>query len=157
MKRLLLTLTVFCCALIVSCKKDNKTVVNDLFIGAFKQGNNWVAKPSTGIIPSTDSLQVQGFKQVGEENLIFKIKFTGKGTYSLKGAQATYFTTLGMDAITSNYKLDDTQTNTVTVNSFNVATGIASGTFEMNFLRTYGSGDAKISFTGGKFYIYVPN
>lgn len=156
MKKLLLAGLVFYCMLIFGCKKDNQNVVEDLFIGAFKNGSNWVAKPTAGYFSGKDSLQLLGFKSAGEENLIINLKFRGTGTYPVKLGQAHYFTTVGMDAVTGNYKLDTTLSNIVSIKGFDVSTGIANGSFQLNFVKTSGGGDNKLSFTGGKFYVYVP-
>jgi hypothetical protein len=156
MKKLFLAGLAFYCALIVACKKDNQNAVNDLFIGAIKNGNNWVAKPNANYLSNKDSLQIRGFKAAGEESLYFNLNFRGKGTYAIKLGQSGYFTTLGMDAITGSYKLDTTLTNTVTIRNFDIATNIANGTFQLNFIKTNGNGADKLSFTGGKFYVYVP-
>jgi hypothetical protein len=156
MKKLLIAGIAFCCLLIYSCKKDNQNVVADLFIGAMRHGAAWVAKPNAYYLSNKDSLQIRGFKAAGEESLYFNLKFSGKGTYSIKSGQSQYYTTIGLDAITGSYKLDTTLTNTVTINNFDVATNIANGTFQLNFIKTSGVGADKLSFTGGKFYVYVP-
>jgi len=155
MKKLLLTGLAFCCILIAACKKENKNIAAELFIGAMKSGSTWAGKPAASYIPGTDTLQVQGFQASGEENLYFKLKFSKEGTYSLNSpAQAGFYTTVGMDVITSNYKLDTTLTNTVTIRNYNIYTNIANGTFQLNFVKTDGTA-SKLSFTGGQFYIYV--
>ena len=155
MKKLLLTGLAFCCILIAACKKDNKNVAAELFIGAMKSGNNWAGKPDASYLPGTDTLLVRGFQASGEENLYFKLKFSSEGTYSLRlPAEGGFYTTVGMDVITSNYKLDTTLANTVTIRNYNIYTNIANGTFRLNFIKTDGTA-SKLSFTGGQFYIYV--
>jgi hypothetical protein len=156
MKKLFLAGLAFYCALIIACKKDNQNVVEDLFIGAMKNGSNWVAKPEANYISGKDSLQIRGFKAAGEESLFFNLKFMGKGAYSIKAGQSQYYTTIGLDVFTSHYKLDTTLTNTVTIRDFDIYTNIANGTFQLNFIKTSGNGADKLHFTGGNFYVYVP-
>ncbi|HVW96354.1 MAG TPA: hypothetical protein VHA56_10350 [Mucilaginibacter sp.] len=157
MKKLLPVAVLICGLLFYSCKKDNQNVVEDLFIGAFKNGSSWVGKPSAGYLPDRDSLQVSGIKQPGEENLYFRLNTLAKGSHSIKAGQAGFYTTLGGDAITADYILDTTQANTVVIRDFDYTTNIANGTFQLYFTKISGTGDNKVSFTGGKFYVYVPD
>jgi hypothetical protein len=156
MKKPLLAITFICCLIFASCKKDNQNVVNDLFMGAFKNGQAWVGRPFAGYLPGKDSVQVGGFKAAGEETLYFNLKTLSKGTYNIKPGQAAYQTTIGMDVITGNYKIDTTLTNTVTIRDFDVSTNVVNGTFQLNFLRIGGAGPDKLSFTDGKFYAVFP-
>ncbi|MCO5947448.1 DUF6252 family protein [Mucilaginibacter flavidus] len=156
MKKLLLAVPFICCLVFTGCKKDNQNVVNDLFMGAFKNGQAWVGQPFAGYLAGKDSVQVGGFKATGEETLYFNLKALSKGTYTIKPGQAVYFTTIGMDAVTGNYKIDATLTNTVTIRDFNVATNIVNGTFLLNFVKVSGAGPDKLSFTEGKFYALMP-
>ncbi|ASU32465.1 DUF6252 family protein [Mucilaginibacter xinganensis] len=156
-RKLLLAVLTFYCLFVVACKKENKNVAQDLFMGAFKNGGNWVAAPNADYFSGKDSLQIIGFKAAGEETLQINLKFRGKGNYAVKQGQAHYYTTIGRDVVTGEYKLDTTNTNNVMVQNFDVYSNIMSGTFELNFVKTYGGGPDKLSFSGGKFYIYVPD
>jgi hypothetical protein len=141
-----------------SCKKDNQpNPVQDLFVGANFQGINWLAQP-TARIENGDSLRVMGFHSQGNEYLVFKIRFTGIGTDTLKKAnQASYYTTDGSGATTSNYKLDVTKTNTVTITSFAPTIAIAEGDFQLNFVKTSGGSgfNNTATFANGKLWVQV--
>ncbi|MEP6612016.1 MAG: DUF6252 family protein [Mucilaginibacter sp.] len=156
MKKLLPAIPFICCLIFTGCKKDNPNVVNDLFMGAYKNGQAWVGKPFAGYLAGKDSVQVGGFKAAGEETLFFNLKTLSKGTYAIKPGQAFYHTTIGMDVITGDYKLDATSTNTVTIRNFDVATNVVNGAFVLNFVKVSGSGPDKLSFTDGKFYAVMP-
>jgi hypothetical protein len=159
MKKILIAVSVFCTVLAFSCKKSNENPAANLFIVADFQGINWLAQPSTSYTPNRDTIKIQGFRATGEQNLVFKIRFNGMGNYTLKGGQASYYTTLGSDAITSNYKLDTTKTNTVTITGFNMYTNIATGKFQLNFVKTAGGSafSNTANFTNGQFWIQLPN
>jgi hypothetical protein len=156
MKKLLLTMPFICCLIFTACKKDNQNVVNDLFMGAYKNGQAWVGKPFAGYLAGKDSVQLGGFKAAGEETLFFNLKTLSKGTYTIKPGQAFYHTTIGMDVFTGDYKLDAALTNTVTIRNFNVATNVVNGAFVLNFVKVSGTGPDKLSFTDGKFYAVMP-
>jgi len=142
-----------------SCKKDNQpNPVQDLFVGAKFQGINWLGQPSTSI-ENGDTLKVIGFRSEGNEYLVFRIRFKGVGTDTLKNAsQASYYTTDGSGAKTSSYKLDVTKTNTVTITSFDPSIDIAQGDFQMNFVKTSGGSafNNTAAFANGKLWVQVP-
>ncbi|HTD98659.1 MAG TPA: DUF6252 family protein [Mucilaginibacter sp.] len=157
MKTILLAMLAFCCMLTFSCKKDSHNPADDLFIGANKKGTNWLVKyPGTIYTPNKDTLLMHGTK--GDEQITLKIPFHGVGTYQLKGDQAIYYTTAGGSAITSQYQPDTTKTNTLTVTSFYVSTGIVKGNFELNLKKITGAPtlDNALSFTNGKLWIELP-
>ncbi|HEY5325534.1 MAG TPA: DUF6252 family protein [Mucilaginibacter sp.] len=159
MKKILFAASAFLVLFSISCKKNNQNPVADLFIGATKNNSAWIAQPSTGYFANRDSLTIRGFHATGEETIVLRLGFKGKGSYILKANQALYETTVGLDAITSSYKLDTTKTNTLTVTSFNPYTNIATGSFTASFVKTYGvaSYPNNISFTNGKFWIELPD
>jgi hypothetical protein len=157
MKKLLIAAIALGSVLTFSCKKDYQQP-HQLFIGATLKNVSWIAQPTTSYIDNNDSLLVQGFHPQGEQNLAFKIKFTGPGTYSLTGTQAYYFTTVGSDAISSQYQLDPTQTSSVTFTSYNIGTNIAEGRFEIHLQKIVGGAafDNTLSFTSGQFWMQMP-
>jgi hypothetical protein len=158
MKRILIAAMAFCATLTFSCKKDNTT--HDLFIGATMQNTDWTAQPTTTYFAGKDSLQIEGShaNTNDQQNLVIKIPFHGKGNYLITGDQANYFTILGGDAVTSTYTLDPTQNNYVNITSFNAVTNIATGNFELHFLKFYGPETlvTTLNFTNGQFWIETP-
>lgn len=166
MKHLFFPAIVACLAVFASCRKDtqgpvnNSNPANDLFVAASFQGANWVAQPTTTFNSVNDTLTVKGFYQAANQTLVFKVRFGGPGTYNLgSSTQAYYYTTGSTGAVTSFYKLDTTQTtNAVTITSFDPSIDIASGTFQLSFVKTSGDASAPntASFADGKLWIQVP-
>ena len=159
MKKLLFACAMLCAVFLFGCKKDKAQNPQDsLFIGANKNSAAWVAKVTTEYTTNKDSLNIWGFVDQPEETLSIRFKFIGVGQTNI-GAKNTYYnTTLGRDAITSDYILDTTKANTVNITSFNVATGLAQGDFTATFKKVYGGSSApeSIVFSSGKFWVAVP-
>ena len=152
MKRILITTIAAFAVLAFSCKKDNQSHV--LFIGATLKNTSWLAQPSTSYLANRDSLQVTGIKEtmVGSQNLSFKIRFRGIGTYALTAGEATFVNFF--EAASMSYKLDITQPNLVNITSFDVKTNIAAGSFQLYFTNATGNpGKDNLSFTNGSFWI----
>jgi len=157
MKRIVITIIAAFALFTFSCKKDYQP--HDLFIGATINNTDWVAQPSTTYLANRDTLQIQGSTGEvtrGGQNLIFKIRFNGVGSYSLTNAgQATYLVTMEAGA-TNIYALDTTQTNSVTITRFDISTNIAQGSFQLHFVKTSGPGANSLNFTNGSFWIQTP-
>jgi len=146
--------------LIFSCKKTTQNPANDLFIGANLQGMNWLAQPSSKYLAKGDSLQIQGFYAAADQYLVFKIGAISIGTDTLtKASQGSFYSANGPNiAIISNYQLDPSQVNTVTITDINWTTNIATGKFQLNFVKTSGAATFSntASFTNGQFWIQLP-
>ncbi|HZX57996.1 MAG TPA: DUF6252 family protein [Mucilaginibacter sp.] len=157
MKRLVITTIALFSLFTFSCKKDNQP--HDLFIGATLKNTDWLAQPSTQYLANGDTLLIQGIKGApltGTQNLSFKIRFGGAGSYTLTSAsQAAYVINMEAGAI-NIYVLDTTQANTVVINKFDIRTNIAQGSFQLHFIKTSGPGDNTLSFTNGSFWIQTP-
>ena len=155
MKRIVITIIAAFALLTFSCKKDNQP--HDLFIGATLKNTDWLAQPSTQYLANRDTLQVTGIKETaaGSQNLSFRIRFNGVGTYGLTGGQATFINYIESAGMT--YKLDITQPNLVNITSFDVKTNIATGSFQLYFTNAIGNpGTDNLSFTKGSFWIQTP-
>ena len=156
-KILMLVCCTICIVLIYSCHKDSKVIPADYYFKASKNGTDWGAQGSTYTIPG-DSLKLTALNPAGEEQMYINIKFNGDGTYPLTGKQAAFFTTAGMDVITSNYSLDSAKTSWITVSSYNAKTRIISGTFELHVLK---DGDPNayvpVDFTNAIFRLKLPD
>ncbi len=141
-----------------SCHKDNKVIPDDFYFKGQKNGVDWGATANSYNILG-DSLKLVAFKQAGEEQINFKIKFKqDTATYVLTGNQAEFFTTIGMDAVTSHYRLDTTQTSTISISSYSKKTNIISGSFTLYLLKD--SSDVEyvpLNFTNGLFRVKLPN
>ncbi|WP_426669081.1 hypothetical protein ACPPVU_23015 [Mucilaginibacter sp. McL0603] len=157
MKKILITIIAMGVMLAFSCKKDNP--VHQAFIGANFNNANWIADPTTQFLNnSRDTLLVKGFHAGGEQNITFKVKFRGVGTYTLKANEGSFYTTMGSDVVTSQYKLDTTKMNNVHFDQYNAATGVSAGGFELHFIRTSATGSlgTTLDFTNGQFWMQIP-
>jgi hypothetical protein len=159
MKRIILMITGLGCLVFSACQKE-QVKPNDFFIGANIGTLSWIAQPSTAYVGNRDSLQISGSYSDGSQKLTMKIPFAGIGTYTLTNNQATY--TLysvagGVSTPVAQYQLDNTQTNTVSLNQSNVY--VETGSFQLSFVKVSGSGTApaNVSFTNGKFWVALPN
>jgi hypothetical protein len=158
MKKILMLV---CCAiggvLIYSCHKDSKVVPADYYFKANKNGAGWGGQGSASAIPG-DSLRLTALKPTGEEQIYINIKFNGLGTYPLTGTQAAFFTTVGMDVLTSHYRLDTTKNRSLTILSYSTKTRIISGTFELHVLKDGNPNEyVPIDFNNGLFRVKLPN
>lgn len=156
MKKVLLLLCTAVCIIISSCHKDAKVIPADYYFTASKNSAGWGAA-ATAYTITGDSLQLQGFRQTGEEHLLINIKSNSPGIYTVTGRQAKFFTTIGMDAITSSYKLDDTHTSTVTITSYNAETRIISGTFQLFMLKDSPGDYVQLILDNGHFRVKLSN
>ncbi|MGZ3767698.1 MAG: DUF6252 family protein [Mucilaginibacter sp.] len=157
MKKILIASLVACTLLVFSCAKEYAP--HDLFIGATLKNTNWVAQPSTSYFANRDSLQINGIYSTSSQSLAMKIRFNGIGSYTLKDQEASFnifSPTGGVSAPLTSYKLDINKTNTLTITAFDIKTNIATGSFQVNFVKTNGSGDNTLSLTNGRFWIQLP-
>jgi hypothetical protein len=156
-KIIMLVSSAICCFLIYSCHKDSKVIPADYYFSANKNGTGWGAQGNTYSIPG-DSLRLAAFRPTGEEHINISIKFDGNGIYLLTGNQAEFFTTIGLDVLTSHYRLDTTRNNSLTILSYSTKTGIISGRFELHVLK---DGDPNeyvpIDFNNGMFRVKLPD
>ena len=158
MKKSGLLIAALCTMLMLSCQKENQP--HQLFVGAVVGNTNWLGQPSTSWLGNRDTLQVQGVKTVvigSNQTVSFKVRFNGVGNYALRDSQASYLVTMEAGQPT-NYKLDTTKTNAVTITGFNSSTGIATGNFQLYFVKASGNpaSDDAVSFTNGHFWIQLP-
>lgn len=154
MKKIIFAALTLCCLAAVSCKKDQPTTVNSLFIGANIGAASWTAQPVTSTTPG-DSLKVTSYNPSDNSTLVFKMAFHGVGTYTFQSGDATFTTA---DGTTTVYKLDTTQANSITIAQYNVPLSYANGSFQLNFAKVPGSNAAgnTISLTNGRFWFVLP-
>ncbi len=155
MKKLL---AVVCCAvslIISSCHKDSKVIPQDFYFNSSKNGVDWGAVVSTTKILG-DSLRITAFKPAGEEQLYIDIKFNGPGTYPLALGQAKFFTTIGMDVLTSEYRLDTTLHSKLVISSYDAKNNIISGSGNFYMLKNSITEFAPITFGGCSFRVKLP-
>jgi len=155
MKKTLFTLLTLLALVITGCNHRNCCVLPDPpnSISAQKNGANWNAPSQITYYKKTtanDTLNLIG--HIGEENINFLLKKTSENSYTL--VDATYFTTVGQDAIVTSYSLDKSQNNRFTV-TVSTDGKIFKGIFSVYLKQTYGnppsSAPGTLSFQNG-FY-----
>lgn len=136
---------------IVSCSEDDNQNEAD-FIVAKINAENWKGIPEVNLNSVNDTLTLLG---IGNESVVvFKIKFSGKGLYNLSGTQASYYTTVGGDVITSLYILEDDLTSQIVVSDYSPEQNIIRGNFKISLLQDWSNPENDINalgFTAGKF------
>ena len=143
------------CALILfSCDDDKDTASSDDVIKAEKNGMSWEGHASANFSQyAGDTLFI--FGQGAEEVLVMKIKFTGTGNYSLGKNQGNYYTTIGGDVLTSEYKTDGgTYTGGVKITRYDEVEEIIEGNFIVSLKQIRSNpqnGIDAVSFTRGQF------
>ena len=152
MRRIIFVLLA-CSFILTACVKSKGIYKEELFIAATMGNSNWVATPSANVIANTDSVQIQGVKETipGSQKLLIRLKFNGPGTYVITGQQASYINYF--EAASFKYPLDTTQTNKVTITSYNPIDGIITGSFQLHFADA--STGNKIDFTNGSFWLQI--
>ncbi|MGY5850962.1 DUF6252 family protein [Salegentibacter sp. F14] len=143
---LLLTLGIF------SCSKDDDTNEESDFISATINEENWNGDPEVYLERETDTLTILGSGD--EQVVVFKIKFKEEGTYDLSDAQASYYTTIGGDVITSLYKLDPESDSQLTITEYHPESKTIKGNFTLTMLQEYSNPETEINllnFNNGEF------
>ncbi|GAA4325226.1 hypothetical protein GCM10023149_27400 [Mucilaginibacter gynuensis] len=146
---------------ITACKKEKRACCvlppGAEFYLAGKQGDStWFGKPTA--VFYNDSLNV--YAGHGEQHMNIRIKFTGKGKYSLNNTNAIYYVTVGQDVIVANYWADNTADNWITVTNYDKANNIITGDFNLSFVPVRTPIQAMYSFyiniSKGKFRVALP-
>lgn len=145
--------------IITACTKKDCYVLppHASFIIAEKGGEKWAAAPEALKI-GTDSMAITG--RENEAQLSIRIKFTGKGNYTLKGTQAKYYITVGQDAMVAEYVLDTNAANKLEVFNYDTNKGIIDGTFSLTLKKVYANPENaypnQIKFLNGQFSEVLP-
>ena len=154
MKKLLAGVCCAVCVIISSCHKDSKVIPQDFYFKFSKNGVGW-GGVATAYKITGDSLRISTFKQDGEEQLYVDIKFNGAGVYLLTPGQAKFSTTVGMDVLTSEYRLDPTQNSKLVINSYDAKNNIIAGSGELYMLRN-STDYFQLNFGGISFRVKLP-
>ena len=155
MKKILAIVCCAVCIVISSCHKDSKVIPQDFYFKSSKNGTGW-GGVATAYKITGDSLRISAFKPTGEEQLYVDIKFNGAGTYPLTLGQARFFTTIGMDALTSEYRLDTTQNSKLVISSYDAKNKIISGSGDLYMLKN-STDYFPLTFGGSTFRVKLPD
>jgi hypothetical protein len=161
MKKLLFMSLASISLLLASCTKKEGRVCcgapDAPSIMAKKNNVVWSGKPEALRI-GTDSIGITGSQ--AEQWLIMKIKFTGKGVYTLKPEQASHELTVGGDVSVAQYLADDSATNTLEIVEYDSNRGIIRGKFNVTLKLHYryanGAYPDVVEFSNGTFTQYLP-
>ena len=141
-----------------SCKKDNTVAQEDFYFQARKNNTAWVANANSYYTPGEDTLRIQAFKTDSEQQIFLALKFNGKGTYPLKGSRSGFLTTIGQDAVTSQYRLNEKKANALIITDYNSSTQVITGRFELNLVRDdYTNALTPLVFSKGSFRLKLPD
>lgn len=141
---LLLFLAIFSC--------DTHDQLEPDFIAAKINKENWNGVPEINMNTINDTLTLLGIGN--EQVIVFKIKFNGEGVYNLSGTQANYYTTVGGDAITSLYSLEESPSSQITITAYNSEKNMIKGSFELLLLKKWSNPENNnelLRFTRGRF------
>ena len=136
---------------IISCNDDDN-LDDPNFISTHINEVNWYGKPEININPLNDTLSVLGYGN--NQVVFFKIKYVGEGIYNLSGNQASYYTTVGGDVITSLYLLGESNTSQITITDFDSEQNIKRRNFQLSHQHYWSNPENNIEslyFTNGKF------
>lgn len=119
---------------LLSCQDDNqaKPQLADNMFSAQRNGKNWGGITEIRVDENTDSLTFLGIgNQPNDEVVVMKIKFQGLGHYTLIKNQALYYSTVGGDVITSEYKLAPNAIGQLTISKYDVEEELIEGNFKL--------------------------
>ena len=157
MKKSLLLFAIVALAL-TACRKERRMccdIPEHDFIMADIKDTTWVAELQTTYY--RDSLNL--WAQRGEEHLFFRLKFNGIGKYPLKATEGTFFHTVGMDVITSQYITTD-NAGEINITLYDKAKNIIEGNFTAQMQLTYPASaipePIKMYMQQGKFRVRLP-
>jgi hypothetical protein len=154
MKKILAVICCAVCVIVASCHKDSKVIPQDFYFKSSNNGVAWGAQGTAAKIPG-DSIRITAFRPAGEEQLYIDIKFNGAGTYPLTLGQARFFTTVGMDVLTSDYRLDTTQHSKLVISSYDAKNKIISGSGDLYMLKN-STDYVQLNFGGANFRVKLP-
>ena len=159
MRNLLLASISFIILLSTACTKQQDCCVLAVSpaIAADRNGTSWNAKPETFNV-NADTIAIVGRQT--EEVLIMKIKFTGKGVYTLSPGQVINILTVGGDVSVAEYNPDANKISTLEIVEYDSTRGIIRGRFNlaMKLHRRFSTvnNSAEVTFTKGTFTQYLP-
>lgn len=147
MKRVGLILSYAMIAL-TSCD-DTESLQNNFAVTI--EGTGW--EGTTEIyIDENDSLSFLG---IGNENVFgFKLKLNGERTYEASELSAFYYTTVGMDVLTSSYQLDKNSDSKINLEHYDSEEHSIEGSLNISFVKKWSNPEndpERIDITSGTF------
>lgn len=116
---------------------------------------DWTGTTEIHLDNVTDTLTFFGIaNRPNDHVIVMKIKFTGTGSYSLSNNQGRYYSTVGGDVLTSEYKFVPNTMGQFVVTKYLQAEKIIEGSFEMSLKKIWSNPENNIdtyNFTQGTF------
>jgi hypothetical protein len=180
MKKFTLIILALVTVFTISCKKDKDVRKNsDYYLSANKNNASWTSPSFNGQATTSSSQQLTAgvypiqnsyytkpsdneiivVANVGEEHLYIYLLESSPNAYQLNKAKTSFYITVGQDAVSAKYVLDESQTNTANITNINISKKTISGNFILNFKKANGheSYPTTIAFTDGKFHLTTTN
>lgn len=135
---------------IVSCDDEEQTEPS--FVSANLNEEPWSGLPEISIDAAHDTLTFLGIGN--EQVIVFKIKFIGVDVYNLSEHQALYYTTVGGDAITSQYLLNTHTPSQVIITAYDDEQNTLEGSFTISLSQKWSNPESPtdiLRFTNGLF------
>ena len=122
-----------------SCQKENKIEPQvDTTFSVKMNGTNKTGVTGAYLDEDTDTLSIFGSVNPPQEEFIaIRIKFQGPGQYSLTKNQGRYYTTLGYDVQTSEYKFAPNSMGKLVITKYDPIEKVIEGNFEMALKKYY--------------------
>jgi hypothetical protein len=138
--------------IVFSCSDDKEAGIKNT-IAAEKDSDTWAGRTEMNLNAVPDTLVILGIAK--EEVLVMKIRFNGIGTYPLLKNQAIYYTTVGGDVLTSEYKSDaGNHVGELIITGYDENNKVIQGTFQINLKKVWSNPENNITavtFSKGLF------
>lgn len=142
---------------LISCNESDKNPLSE--IEALKNGDEWKGRTEIDFDADTETLTILGIvNEPAEEIIVMKIKFEGPGNYTLTADQALYYTLIGGDGITSDYKIDLDGHSEIEIISYDPDSRVIFARFELKLKKNRSSIENAVEylhftdgFFGGRF------
>lgn len=144
-----------------ACQHETEVMprITEEFVSARKNDVAWNGLPEIHLNSATDTLTFLAIaNQPNDEVLFMKLRFDGAGVYELTGNQAYYYTTVGGDVLTSEYKLVSGVAGILYVENYNAAEHLLEGSFRLTLAKERSNPEndtPTLHFTDGSFRGYI--
>lgn len=145
----------FVTLLLAACNKNSLSPDKQNYIEMKLKDKVWASSLQTSYYQ--DTLYVHASK--GEQHVTFKMKFNGKGKYTLGTDQARYTETVGGDVIIGEYSTGNSG-GTLNITKYDEAKKVIEGTVTANLTMKYptreSSSSTNLNIKQGKFRVDLP-
>ena len=149
--------------IVASCHEDNKLGLTSTDNSVLAKRNNvdWAGTTEIHLNHVTDTLTFMGIaSRPNDEVIVMKIKFNGIGSYSLIKDQGYYYSTVGGDVLTSEYKLAPNIAGQLIISKYDPIEKLIEGNFKMSLKKQRSNPPNNVdiyNFTQGLFKGKIDN